>query len=424
MFSFGGVPGSTAVVTINNSAFSGNYADQYAGAIVNLGDEGGQARVIVSNSTFAGNSSCNCNSFAGAIFNDGNRQPGGAIAEIGNTIFDGGLITQPNISNQGGIFTSDGYNLTNDAGVLSSGGGVGDLNAIGDLVNTAPILGPLQDNGGLTLSHELLTGSPAIDTGDPNFTPPPFFDQRGSGFDRVVNGRIDRGSFEVQGPGPTPTVTNTPTLTPTNTPTATPTPTPTFTPTPTLWPTPSPTATSSPCQTSRHSDVPVVPDDKPRIISSVLNGSYDNVAGPEAVTVTVGTEPQGRHFSVDYIEFTSDQTFDWDPGSSHMISTQPYQAVDCDLRYAWNSWSDGGDRTHLVTATFSTSYTASFRTQYGLTMCCDNRNYYNYLYPGTGYHDVGEVVYILASAGPSFYFERWREVETAATQVQIHRQRL
>jgi len=60
------------------------------------------------------------------------------------------------------------------------------------------LLGPLQDNGGSTFTHELLSGSPAIDAGDPNFTPPPFFDQRGPGFDRVVNSRIDIGSFEVQ----------------------------------------------------------------------------------------------------------------------------------------------------------------------------------------------------------------------------------
>jgi len=43
-----------------------------------------------------------------------------------------------------------------------------------------------------------LPGSPAIDAGDPNFAPPPFSDQRGPGFNRVVNGRIDIGSFEVQ----------------------------------------------------------------------------------------------------------------------------------------------------------------------------------------------------------------------------------
>ena len=62
------------------------------------------------------------------------------------------------------------------------------------------MLGPLQDNGGPTLTHALLPGSPAINTGDPNFTPPPIYDQRGSPFVRVFNGRIDIGSFEVQPP--------------------------------------------------------------------------------------------------------------------------------------------------------------------------------------------------------------------------------
>jgi len=63
------------------------------------------------------------------------------------------------------------------------------------------MLGPLQDNGGSTFTHELLSGSPAINAGDPSFTPPPDYDQRGPGFPRVVNGRIDIGAFEeVQAP--------------------------------------------------------------------------------------------------------------------------------------------------------------------------------------------------------------------------------
>jgi len=45
-----------------------------------------------------------------------------------------------------------------------------------------------------------LPGSPAIDDGDPNFSPPPFNDQRGCHFDRVFNGRIGIGSFETQPP--------------------------------------------------------------------------------------------------------------------------------------------------------------------------------------------------------------------------------
>ena len=35
------------------------------------------------------------------------------------------------------------------------------------------MLGPLQDNGGPTFTHELLTGSPAIDAGQSDFVPPP-----------------------------------------------------------------------------------------------------------------------------------------------------------------------------------------------------------------------------------------------------------
>ena len=70
---------------------------------------------------------------------------------------------------------SRGYNLSSD-----DGGGV--FERSGDQINTNPLLSPLQDNGGATLTHELLPGSPAIDTGDPNFTPPPVYDQRGPDF--------------------------------------------------------------------------------------------------------------------------------------------------------------------------------------------------------------------------------------------------
>src|SRR5205085_7419246 len=126
--------------------------------------------------------------------------------------------------------TSQGYNICSDDGS-------GFLNGPGDQINTNPLLGPLQDNGGPTFTHELLTGSPAIDAGDPKFTPPPYYDQRGADFWRVRNGRIDVGSFEVQA-GSTPSPTPTPT--PTATPTPTSTPTPRITPTPRTRPTPRP----------------------------------------------------------------------------------------------------------------------------------------------------------------------------------------
>jgi hypothetical protein len=128
---------------------------------------------------------------------------GGASVDLVGVIFKRGASGE-NIVNTFGTVTSLGYNLSDDDGS-------GYLTAPGDQINTDPMLGPLQDNGGPTFTHALLPGSPAIDTGDPNFTPPPLLDQRGLGFDRVVNGRIDIGSFEVQAGGtPTPTPTATP----------------------------------------------------------------------------------------------------------------------------------------------------------------------------------------------------------------------
>lgn len=127
---------------------------------------------------------------------------GSATAEIGNTIFNanfGGSI------GSNGTVTSLGYNLSDDAvGGDGSTGPGGLLNGPGDIRNTNPLLGPLQNNGGPTMTHALLSNSPAIDAGDPNFdpnafTPPLLYDQRNSRrFPRVLNGRIDIGAFEFR----------------------------------------------------------------------------------------------------------------------------------------------------------------------------------------------------------------------------------
>jgi Right handed beta helix region len=178
----GGISGS---VTLNNSTLSGNYASLSAGGI----DGGGN----ITNSTISGNN-------RGGITVNG-------VLDIGNTILKAGA-SGPNISNNGGTVTSHGYNLSSD-----DAGGY--LTGPGDQINTDAMLGPLQDNGGSTLTHALLPGSPAINTGNPNFTPPPIYDQRGSPFVRVFNGRIDIGSFEAQPPRrPTPAPRSRPTPTP------------------------------------------------------------------------------------------------------------------------------------------------------------------------------------------------------------------
>src|SRR6266481_6414167 len=232
---YGGSIANSGTLTINNSTLSGNRGEFTGGAILNGFNSG--SSLTVSNSTLSGNTT---QLHGGGIFNEGQSaisnstlsgnsgMTAGAIVnrlatlDIDSTILNRGELG-PNILNDSGTVTSHGYNLSSD-----DGGGV--LNGPGDQINTNPLLGPLQNNGGPTFTHQLLPGSPAINAGDPSFTPPPFYDQRGPGFARIVNGRLDIGSFEVQGPTPTPTPTPTPSSTATPTATATPTPTATSTP--------------------------------------------------------------------------------------------------------------------------------------------------------------------------------------------------
>lgn len=174
-----------ATVWITNTTLSANWP----GPNISSDGSGGNATVVLANSTLFVTADATNGGSGGSVIaiNSG-------TLEIGNTIVTSGFRGPTLISNYG-VVTSLGYNLCSD-------GGGGFLTATGDQTNTNPKLGPLQDNGGPTLTHALLPGSPAINAGDPNFTPPPDYDQRGPGFPRVVGRSIDIGAFEVQNPGP------------------------------------------------------------------------------------------------------------------------------------------------------------------------------------------------------------------------------
>jgi hypothetical protein len=66
-----------------------------------------------------------------------------------------------------------------------------------------PNLGPLQNNGGPTETHALLSGSIAINAGanalavDPDSSPLTT-DQRGAGFPRIIAGTVDMGAYEAE----------------------------------------------------------------------------------------------------------------------------------------------------------------------------------------------------------------------------------
>src|SRR5262249_30044981 len=123
------------------------------GGVYNDGTSSGKATLTVKASTLSGNSAGGGN--GGAIRNNGSG--GSASVEIGSTILKAGA-SGGNIANLSGGVSSDGFNLSSD-----SAGGL--LTNITDQVNTDPMLGPLQDNGGPTFTHALWPGSPAIDKG-------------------------------------------------------------------------------------------------------------------------------------------------------------------------------------------------------------------------------------------------------------------
>ena len=174
----GGGISSNGWVQVTNSTISGNSAAKIGGGIASSGG------VHLTNSTISGNSAGS----AGGIYYEQGQYP--YTSEISNTIFNAGALGE-NIVNNGATVTSHGYNLSSD-----DGGGL--LIGPGDQINTDPLLGPLRNHSGPTLTHVPMRGSPAIDAGDPNFTPPPDHDQRGACFLRVFGGRIDVGSVETQ----------------------------------------------------------------------------------------------------------------------------------------------------------------------------------------------------------------------------------
>ena len=183
--------------SVVNSTLSGNTAQ----------DNGGGAyhdsfpSLVVRHATIADNTARNGD--GGGLFIYGSDTNDGK-ADLGHVLLaentdNGAGTNHPDCS---GPVVSSGYNILGYAA-----GCTGIVNgANNDRAGTAaspidPVLGPLQDNGGQSRTHALLTGSPALDTGKPSFDANSFApalttDQRGTGFPRVQNNIIDIGAFE------------------------------------------------------------------------------------------------------------------------------------------------------------------------------------------------------------------------------------
>jgi hypothetical protein len=181
----GGLFASGAVVVdCENCTFSGNKCRNGGSAVA--GNSG--ADFILRHCTIYNNTGFNSGMAIGAG-SGGYFFGAGTTTTLGHTVFgenrDGAGNLFTGFYANGASTTSEGYNC------LDQSGGPGAQPT--DLVNTDPMLGPLEYWGGKTECHRPLQGSPLIDAGDPAIATPPLRDQI---FGPRLSGIIDIGAIE------------------------------------------------------------------------------------------------------------------------------------------------------------------------------------------------------------------------------------
>ncbi|MEH2276016.1 MAG: DUF4347 domain-containing protein [Nostoc sp.] len=247
----GGIYNQGGTLRLTNSTVSGNSA-KFGGGIFN-GDDGSyfSGSATLTNSTISGNTALED---GGAIYNGNAYVGNNELTIISTTINHNTADSDGNgTGNGGGIFNNAGYISSSNVKVSNTiiagnfdNSTSGDINpdVRGELIDsgnnlignntgstafttstlvgtsTSPInpkLGLLQNNGGTTLTHALLAGSPAINAGKNSLvTTGITTDQRGAGFNRIFNGVIDIGAYEVQPPTTKPPVNTDTVVTNTN----------------------------------------------------------------------------------------------------------------------------------------------------------------------------------------------------------------
>ena len=186
-------PAIVSASTINNNHSSGSGGGVYV-------DGNANSPTQLSNLTVSSNQ---------ADFNGGGVYVEGAADIAHSTIaFNRSDADESGDGAGGGVYSSRGnanLNHTIVAGNIDSSGTAPDvagvINSTFSLIGIgAEFLAPLADNGGPTLTHALLPGSPAMNAGAPTAIAGengvPSSDQRGEGFDRIID-RIDIGAFEI-----------------------------------------------------------------------------------------------------------------------------------------------------------------------------------------------------------------------------------
>gem|GEM_PF-3504701 len=191
-------------VVIENSTISGNSAVEDGGGVWFYSDDGAP---LILNSTISGNSA---GGQGGGLFlthEDGDGridnstivdnyayEDGGGLRNDDSGLAIRSSIIANNTTYSGNYQDISGEEFYVQFSLIENPDGISFYQNTNNLFYIDPTLGPLVDNGGATLTHALLPGSPAIDTG--LNAAPAADDQRGIGFDRMVGLQTDMGAIE------------------------------------------------------------------------------------------------------------------------------------------------------------------------------------------------------------------------------------
>jgi len=218
----GAIYSDSAYLTVAQSTFVNNTATVQGGAI--LANNFNPQTVEIIQSTFSGNSANSggalyvergnlCSIVQSTFTGNSAANGGGIVPEIGTPVVENTILAGNTATVSGpealGTFTSNGGNFV---GVTTGATGfTSDKTFASTGTVLAQVIGSLADNGGPTLTHALVAGSPALNAGvtgdlpadtfdldgDTNTAEPIPFDQRGAGFIRAI-GTVDIGAVELQ----------------------------------------------------------------------------------------------------------------------------------------------------------------------------------------------------------------------------------
>jgi hypothetical protein len=162
---------STATASLVNCTLANNVATQVGGAIENY-----TGQLTLKQCTVSSNAT-GVDTVAGNV-------------DVVNTIVANNGV---DISTTGGTLIFDGTNILT---LVNISGSIVQFN--GGVIYANPMLGPLTNNGGPTMTMMPPNGYPAVNAGLTSAAAGITYDQRGPGFPRVVGAAVDIGAVEVQ----------------------------------------------------------------------------------------------------------------------------------------------------------------------------------------------------------------------------------